>query len=325
VIPKHTKMALRSMGLPTDGETIRRARAFVVRSGLTLSEFAEMAGVNPNSLRVFMSGCYDRHHPADSNTLVIRAAVKQTIDLWEIQHTDPANSAHYDTAEFRAMRESMLNALHKGNAMLFDGPPGVSKTYTARRVSAEINKSGQGRAVYVYARMGQPPASFLSAACIEAGIPSRGTLDQLMRKLRYLLGSQQRALLTIDEAQHLPSDTLEVIRQLLDEPPFFGVVLCGSDDLAARLRHWQMERWRSRVRRAHLLTGLTRAEAAHILASELGSMSKQDAEETVADAVVTASREGKEFKYISARNLFFAIDDARSLLANAAQKVEACA
>lgn len=313
------------MGLPTDRETIRRARAFVVRSGLTLSEFAEMAGVSPSSLRVFMSGCYGQNHPADSNTLTIRATLKQTIDIWEIEHTEPAAGTHYDTAEFLAMRESMLGALNDGNAMLFDGPPGVSKTYTARRVSAEINKSGQGRAVYVYARMGQPPASFLSAACIDAGIPSRGTVDQLIRKLRFLLGSQQRSLLTIDEAQHLPSDTLEAIRQLLDEPPYFGVVLCGSDDLAVRLCHWQMGRWHSRIRRAHLLTGLTRTEATHILASELGSMSKQDADDTIADARVKASREKKEFEYISARNLFFAIADARALLAKAAQKVEACA
>jgi DNA transposition AAA+ family ATPase len=140
------------------------------------------------------------------------------------------------------------------------------------------------------------------------------------------MGAQKRALLVVDEAQHLPAETLEIIRHLLDEPPHFGVVLCGSDDLAARLRHWQMERWRSRIRRAHLLVGLSNSEAAKILKAELGLTSREDLDETISDAMVTAQREGKEFKYISARNLFFAIDDARALLTkSAAQKVEAVA
>ena len=69
----------------------------------------------------------------------------------------------------------------------------------------------------------------------------------------------------------------------------------------------------------HLLKGLSEAEAALILAAELGTMHPADITAAIQDATVTAMRERKSFNYISARNLFFAIEDARQMVAEAAQ------
>jgi hypothetical protein len=122
---------------------------------------------------------------------------------------------------------------------------------------------------------------------------------------------------------------LEVLRQLLDTPPYFGVVLGGSHDLSMRLRDWRMEQWRSRLRRSHMLMGLSAAEAGRILSAELGAMHPSDVAQTVADATVEAVRNKKTFRYISARNLFFAIEDARAAMEEARppanEKVEAIA
>lgn len=310
------KPYLNSLGLPNDAEMIRRTRAFVLHAGLTLSEMADMASLNANSLRVFLSGCYDKHHATADNTLAIRAALKQVIDLHEIKSAPPASTKHYRTAEFDALRRSMWAALRQGTAALADGPPGTEKTYTFRHVCEEINESKEGRAVYVYVQIDQSPQSFLIEACTEAGIPNRGTIGQLMRKLRFFLGDQ-RALLVIDEAQHLGLNGLEILRQLLDTPPYFGVVMGGSHDLSVRLRDWKMEQWRSRLRRTHLLKGLSFDEAAAILVGELGPMSPQDIADSIADATVEAVRDRKSFKYISARNLFFAIEDAKLAIAEA--------
>ena len=82
---------LQSLGLPNDTEMIRRARAFALRAGLTYGEFADMAGINANSFRVWIASNYDRHHAVDSNTLNIRAAVKQVIDRYELDTTEPAS------------------------------------------------------------------------------------------------------------------------------------------------------------------------------------------------------------------------------------------
>jgi type II secretory pathway predicted ATPase ExeA len=313
MIPAARKSQLLAMGLPDDTQTIRRARAFALKAGFTLGELADMAALNPNSLRVYMSGNYDAHKPAESNTLNIRAALKELMDLYEIELAPEALGTHYDTAEYETIRRSMWTALRHATACLVDGPPGTQKTYAMRRVADEINRSGKGRAVYVYARVEHGPQSFLVECCTEAGIPSRGTIDQLLRKLRFLLG-RGRTLLLVDEAQHLGMQTLEVLRQLLDTPPFFGVVLGGSHDLSVRLRDWRMEQWRSRLRRTHLLAGLNEAEAAMILVSELGPMKQRDIADSIADATVEAVRDRKAFRYISVRNLFFAIDDAKRVL-----------
>jgi hypothetical protein len=310
------KAHLRALGLPSDAEIIRRTRSFVLHAGLTLNELADMASLNSSSLRVFLSGHYDAHKPADSNTLPIRAALKQVIDKHEMALPVAPDTRHYSTAEYESVRRSMWAALRQGTAFLVDGPPGTQKTYTFRRVAEEINRSKEGRAVYLYTRVDHSPQSFLTEACTEAGIPNRGTIDQLLRKLRFFLGGQ-RTLLIVDEAQHLSLQGMEVLRQLLDTPPYFGVALGGSHDLSMRLRAWQMEQWRSRLRRAHLLKGLTTGEVYEILATELGPMQMADINASIADATVTAVRDKKSFTYISARNLFFAIEDARQMIAEA--------
>lgn len=316
---------LDSLGLPNDADMIRRVRAFSIQAGLTHVEMAELAGLNPNSYRVYIAGHYCRHNGAESNTLAVRAALKAAIDKFET-HQPVQTHTHHSTAEYEAVRKSMWKALRDGTAFLVDGPPGTQKTYTFRRVAEEINASGEGRAVYVYARVSHAPAAFLTEACTEAGIPNRGNIDQLIRKLRYFLGSG-RTLLIVDEGQHLGTPGLEVLRQLLDQPPYFGVALGGSHDLLRRVaKNWQMEQWRSRLRRTHMLTGLAAGEAERILLAELGAMSKQDLNETIADATAKAERDGKVYTYVSARNLFFAIQDARGMLSEqTAQKAEAVA
>lgn len=307
------KPYLNSLGLPDDAEMIRRARAFNLHAGLTVAELADLASLNPSSLRVFLAGAYGSHRHADSNTLAIRASLKQVMDLYDIKHKPTLTERHYETAEYAAVRESMWSALKEGTAFLVDGPPGTQKTYTFRRVADEINRSGEGRAIYIYARVEHSPQNFLVEACTEAGIPNRGYIDHLIRKLRFFLGGQ-RALLIVDEAQHLGLSGLEVLRQLLDTPPFFGVALGGSHDLSLRLGNWQMEQWRSRLRRTHQLKGLSAGEASTILQSELGRMGADDVAESIKDATVEALRDKRSLKYISARNLFFAIQDARKAL-----------
>jgi DNA transposition AAA+ family ATPase len=310
----HRRPHLEALGLPGDAEMIRRTRAFTLLAGLTLNELADLASINPSTLRVYLSGSYNVRVPGtESNSLGIRAALKQMMDLHEIHQQPMLAERHYETADYAAIRESMWSAFREGTAFLVDGPPGTQKTYTFRRVADEINRSGEGRAIYIYARIDHSPQSFLIEICTEAGIPNRGSIDQLIRKLRFFLAGR-RALLIVDEAQHLGMTGLEVLRQLLDTPPYFGVGIGGSHDLSLRLGSWQMEQWRSRLRRTHQLKGLAAGEASAILQAELGRLDAQDVADSIADATVSAVRDKLTFKYVSARNLFFAIQDARKAL-----------
>jgi hypothetical protein len=75
-------------------------------------------------------------------------------------------------------------------------------------------------------------------------------------------------LFVVDEAQHLEHKCLEVLRQLLEQYDFVAV-LGGSHDLTQRLSHWQMEQWRSRVRKTLYLNGPSEPECRAIIRAEL--------------------------------------------------------
>lgn len=300
----------------TDEQTIARIRQFLASSGMLQYEFAQEIGYANQTIKHYMRGAYDGATHYHSN-IAIRVAAKRYIDAHEFRLAYTRNDRHHDTTAYREVRQSALNALEHGSAYLVDGPPGTEKTHTLRRIEQEINSSGAGHAVYLYARVGHTPREFLVACCHEAGIPANGTIDGLIRKLRYFLG-RERVLLMVDEAQHLDRRGLEVLRQLLDMPPFFGVMLAGSHDLTQRLSHWEMEQWRSRLRKTHFLNGPSRAEASEILRAELGPLTDGQCAAFLDRCMATGERieqgshKGKpapvKFRYISARDLFNAIE-----------------
>lgn len=313
---------LAQMNLPSEEAMRKRLRSFNTRTGLTMHDLADMSGYSFSAIRLFMTGNYDRHHAKESNTLALRAALKHLIDKYEVEQKVHLDGPHYETSTFVDLRRSILNAMRRGTAYLVDGPPGTGKTHALRRVEHEINSEDLGHAVYVYARQGIAPGSFLTECCIAAGIPSRGQIDQLLRKLRFFLGGQKRVVLLVDEAQHLDHSGLEVLRQLLDLPPYFGVVLAGSHDLSQRLSHWQMEQWRSRLRKKHYLDGLTRDEAKDILRGELRGLPAATVSQIVDGCRSQASRNGNKFDYISARDLFFAIEATKQQLDEAREAAQ---
>lgn len=324
-LTEQRRTELDRMDLPTDEQTLTRMNSFMLRSGLTRSEFAQATGFAYSSLQLYMTGHYGKHHDSKrDNTRSIRAALKEFMDLHDAVAFDTAPKVHYATQSYEEVRRAVFSALRKGVAYVMDGPPGTEKTHSLRKVQQDVQDAGAGRFVYVYARINHSPQSFLVECCTAAGIPNRGTIDQLLRKLQFFMATG-RTVLAIDEAQHLNHAGLEVLRQLLDLPPYFGVVLAGSHDLTQRLSHWQMEQWRRRVRKTIYLNGPTQAEARRILRAELGDgLTDAICDDTIAKCMSNASRvrtqRGKQvseaFEYISASDLFHAIEHAKETLAN---------
>ena len=319
MLSKERKQQLASMALPSDEEMRRRTRLFMTRTGLPLAEMAETIGYAYSSLQLYMTGRYDNNCPREANTLNLRAVLKEYIDLHEIEASVALRGAHHSTKDFVAVRRSALNALDRGTAYLLDGPPGTQKTWILRQIEREINARKDARAIYVYARVDHSPLSFLREVCVCADLSYRGQIDQLIRKLRFFLGNG-RTLLMVDEAQHLGMSGLEVLRQLLDLPPYFGVILAGSHDLTQRLSHWQMEQWRSRLRKTHFLNGLSEEEAQRILVEELGTLGPEAVRRTIDNSRSQSSRNGKTFEYISARWLFHSIEAAKLALSGTVKK-----
>jgi type II secretory pathway predicted ATPase ExeA len=75
-----------------------------------------------------------------------------------------------------------------------------------------------------------------------------GHIDRILANLREHF-HVRRVLLIIDEAQHLDLDCLEVIRELLDQPPYFSLLLAGSHDLYTKFdaHSATLEQWNSRI------------------------------------------------------------------------------
>jgi type II secretory pathway predicted ATPase ExeA len=316
------KEELARMNLPSEAEMRIRLRRFMFRAGLNAAEMGDALGYSPTAILLFLRANYCPNHVVESNSLALRAAAQAYLDRNGVEPEFAFRASSHKTNAYREVRASAMRALQHGSAYLVDGAPGTEKTYTLRRIEKEINASGKGRAIYIYARAHHSPQSFLIECCIQADIPSRGSIDMLVRKLRYFLAND-RTLLMVDEAQHLDHKGLAVLRQLLDMPPHFGVLLAGSHDLTQRLSHWQMEQWRSRLRKTHYLNGPSKAEAAQILRKELGEMTDAECSAFLADCMATGQRMkekgGKlvpeKFDYISARDLFNAIDGIQQRLA----------
>ena len=93
------------------------------------------------------------------------------------------------------------------------------------------------------------------------------------------------------------------MRELLDEPPHCGLLILGSHEL---------EQWHSRIVSGfRRLSGLTMDEARLILQEELGRQLPEAAiKSALADCAVARWRSRGE-KYVSARRLFLAIEDAK--------------
>jgi DNA transposition AAA+ family ATPase len=109
------------------------------------------------------------------------------------------------------------------------GPPGLGKTQTTRAYCADFS------AVMVTALGGRGwPKRVLQDILSQLAQSTQGSQSDLYDRLAATLGSDDR-LVVIDEAQHLQTDSLEMLRQLHDQAPF-PMVLVGNPDIAARLQ-----------------------------------------------------------------------------------------
>jgi type II secretory pathway predicted ATPase ExeA len=315
-LSRERKAELAAMDLPDDRQTRWQLQHFMNCTGYTLRDVADAVGYSLVALHLFLSGRYDAHHERESNTLNIRAKLKEFMEENELPSSAQNVGRFYESSEFKIVRRAFYDAVNNGRACCIDAAPGGRKTWMLRALRDELtridaNKNGSARrAVYVYCRAGIRPLALLRRICAAANIPPRGMIDQLTKKIQFHF-AKHRAVLVFDEAQHLDDLALETLRELLDEPPYIGIVFAGSHDVQARFRDLVMEQWRERIRKPIELSGLTRDEAIGIVAEELPKL-KHKAQEAIADgAVVVDLRRGRDVKYISARVLFFSIDEVK--------------
>jgi len=142
----------------------------------------------------------------------------------------------------------------------------------------------------------------------------------------------RRVLLVVDEAQHLEIECFEVLRELLDQPPFFSLLFAGSHDLKQKFDRFSatLEQWNSRIIAKVKLPGLLREEAHGIVRREIGAllapMQPEKATalvEKLIDQAVTKDAFERGRTYINIRTLTNALDQIRQSATEASETKEA--
>lgn len=307
--------------LPEERDAREMLERFLTLSGYTSGEIASAIGYSAVAIANFRTCRYNDNVPGvESNTAALRVRLKEFIEpkLEAYNAAGVAGScAIYRTGNYQLIRKAFFNALDRGWAYCLDGAPGTRKTFPLRSLVAEVveseaNKRGSRKAIYVRCRIGIRPQALLQKACCALGLPARGTIDQLLRKIQFhLMG--HRAVLVLDEAQLLGIDCLETVRELLDMPPYIGLIFAGSHDLQERFKALQMEQFRSRLQKTiELRAGVTESEALDMIVGELGEgYARSELRGVIRTFRVQDPRRGHarscrcdECSYISARSLF---------------------
>lgn len=309
------RRALLARSLPARQQVQQAVRDYMARTGLTLADFAQRIGYARSSLNSFLR---DRYQVVAGNDHAIIRAASSYIEAHPIEPETATDGTLHETGNVKLIRRLFGQCLRYGYAAVIEGPPGSQKTFVVQHLIAELNrreisKNGSGMRAY-RVRCGRiSVAELMKRIAMAMGVASDGGRERILRNVRHEF-ARRRAILVFDEAQQLSVDCLEFIRELLDEPPCFGMLLLGSDKLRRFFitHRADMEQWDSRLVANVELPGVTEKEALDIIARELPSTASSAATKMVRDCYTDAlGSEGKRH-YISARRLFRLVEGLKA-------------
>lgn len=320
-------LAQRADTLPSTEECQALVRDYLARTGLTQQAFAHRIRRSVQSLWYWFKGDYERI--CASGDINLRATIVDFIEQNPIgvEEDSPFDRGKlYETANVKLLREDFYQALDRARIVLRHGNPGTQKSFAAKQIIAELNrmdaaKNGHGRrAYYIYCRHGMTAFQFMRRLAQACGVPCATNIDDTINNLRFEFRGR-RVCLWLDEAHHLDYNCLEVVRELNDQPPHFGLMITGSHDLVQRFDGFAMEQWRERLQVMSTLPSITREEARMILNTELPYLKANLVEEFINEAITKdraalmkeahATHLKEVPPYISARNLFWTIRETQ--------------
>jgi putative secretion ATPase (PEP-CTERM system associated) len=138
--------------------------------------------------------------------------------------------------------------------IVITGPIGTGKTTIARNLLSTIGDENIVAAQLVTTKLS--PDELLELVAAEFKIPLKGSSKaEVLRSIEVFLiqlhKQGKRALLLVDEAQNLPSETVEELRMLsnfqLDDKPLIQSFLLGQEELKDIIQAPNMEQFRQRI------------------------------------------------------------------------------
>jgi hypothetical protein len=295
-------------------EQVRKdLRVYMSRTGMDLHRIADLTGFAHRSLIQFASGArYGAGDGADT-----AAALKSFMDVHPWQ--PPELPGHlYETAATREMDE-LIAYCRKGRWATLYGPAGGQKSFLLEYRAAEAAREAEPRLVWVPIPGRMTPAGILRKISRAISAPYAQSADALRENIIYTVKARRSPLvLALDEMDLIEKDmdTLEAVRRLGDLlRGKLGLIVAGNEQIITLFKPRQgryFEQWRSRIEQRELrVLGPTREEARGMVIAELGEAKDAQVAGLLDDCTVTDPLSRK--KYISARRMFFAIDNIRDL------------
>jgi DNA transposition AAA+ family ATPase len=293
-------------------EVIRRVKRYMAISGLNVLDLATRINYSRPTLTLFLN---ERYHHVSGNDAGICGALVEYMDRNPVELPTQAQGTLYETQNVLLIRHCFIRALHQRCAYYFRGAPGCQKTFVLEHLVAEVNReealkeAPERRAYLIRCRIGIKPCDLLKRIAMKVGALAAGNTDRIINNLRheFRIG---KVLLIFDESQFLSIECLETLRELLDIG-LVGLLFAGSHQLEDIFDRLDMGQWRSRIRKGEGLPGLSLDEARNIVKTELPKITQASMAAMIADSSDVDYYRGEKRKYVSARYLFWAIDEVK--------------
>ncbi len=246
-----------------DGSMIERVRAEIAREGLSQAAAAAGIGISDAALSQWLRGKYG----GDSGAVAAKAGqwLAAQSERRDLLARSPAPPEWADTPLARRAMAALAHAHLAADMCAVYGAPGLGKTLSARRYAGLRPNVWIATATRATRSVTGTLRQVADAMQLRS-VPRRAA-DLESAAVERLRGSG--GLLIVDEAQHLPTASLEELRSLHDASAC-GLALVGSDPLWLRLsagRHPELAQLYSRVGKRVRLGGVTAADVAALLSA----------------------------------------------------------
>lgn len=293
----------------TLGEQARETvRAYQARTGLSPGQIGRLVGCAHQTMKQFMADCYP--YPEE-------ALARQIVKWLEENPPDvpDVEGKLYVTENVRIL-DRQIEAARDGELSLIYGSPGTQKSFVfQRRVAEALRRAGlQAPTIGCFYASGAMGRKSLAQEIARQFIvyPGGSAYQTLTNTVFALRRRKQRAVLIVDEAQHLAGELslLEILRELVDRAGV-GLIVAGHDRLEQIFDpdRSPLEQFVQRFDHRLRLPGLSEKEVREIATAELGLLPERMLKEILKQS--EARDRQTRAVYYSVRYLFKIIAQVR--------------
>lgn len=205
-----------------------RALAYMRDNNITQAAFAAALGFsNSSGLNQYLKGTYKS--PAR-----FEQKLQEFFNISEAAEQLHGTPDYVPTSISEAVYKTIRSAHLKGGLAVECGDAGIGKTKAVQKYAADFPNNA---VVVTVNPVFSSISSFLKLICRTLHIAVARKDDMWFNVASYFAGG--RKVLIIDEAQHLPVKTIDMIRSISDYVPSMGVVFVGNrsvvDNMGGRL------------------------------------------------------------------------------------------